>query len=89
MKQKYLILIEKAAGNYSAYLPDVPGCVTVGDTIEEVKKNMVEALTLHFNGLHTEGDPIPQPATEAAYVEFDWTPTKLEPSKEKDPLAGL
>ena len=89
MKQKYLILIEKAANNYSAYLPDVPGCVTVGDTIEDVKKNMVEALTLHFNGLHTEGDQIPHPATEGAYVEFDWTPTKLEPSQETDPLAGL
>lgn len=86
---KYLVLVEKASDNYSAYLPDVPGCVTVGNSLEELRENMVEALTLHFNGLYTEGDPIPPAETEAMYVEFDWTPTKLEPSKEKDPLAGL
>lgn len=86
---KYLVLIEKTSNNYSGYLPDVPGCVTVGHSIEEVRENMVEALTLHFNGLYSEGAQIPEPETEGIYVEFDWVPTKLEKSKEKDPLTGL
>lgn len=89
MKVKYLVLIEKTADNYAAHLPDVPGCVTVGDSIEEIRKNMEEALTLHLNGLYTSGDRIPQPETEAIYLDLDWTPTKLEPGPDKDPLAGL
>lgn len=86
---KYLVLVEKAPNNYSAYLPDVPGCVTVGESIEEVKANIAEALTLHFDGLHTDGDEIPQPQTEALYVDLDWTPQKLEPSSGSEPLSEL
>lgn len=86
---RYLIILEKAPHNYAAYSPDVPGCVTTGKTVEETKANMVEALTLHLNGLFSDGDPIPEASTQAHYLEFDWVPTKLEPSEEKDPLAGL
>jgi predicted RNase H-like HicB family nuclease len=48
---KYLIVIEPGEHNYSAYVPDLPGCITTGDTLEEVKKNMVEAINLHLRGM--------------------------------------
>ena len=66
---RYAIVIEKAKGNYSAYVPDLPGCITTGQTIEEVEKNMVEAISLHLEGLKEEGLPIPEPITNCQYVE--------------------
>ena len=66
---RYAIVIEKAQGNYSAYVPDLPGCITTGKTIEEVEKNMKEAIAFHLEGLQEEGLPIPQPITECQYVE--------------------
>lgn len=65
---KYLVIIEKANNNYSAYLPDVPGCVATGRTIEEVKKNLEEALALHIESMTEEGLPIPEPKAQADYV---------------------
>lgn len=56
---QYLIIIEKAGGNLSAWFPDVPGCGTVGDTVEEVLRNAVEALELHFED--GEAPPAPRP----------------------------
>jgi predicted RNase H-like HicB family nuclease len=67
---KYAIVIEKAAdSNYGAYAPDVDGCVATGDSIEEVTRLMQEALAFHFKGMREDGDPIPEPATQVAYVE--------------------
>ena len=68
---KYPIIIEQALGNYSAYSPDVPGCGTVGDTIEETKQNIVEALEFHFEGLLESGLSIPEPTlgSKEEYVE--------------------
>lgn len=66
---RYSIVIEKGENNYGAYSPDVPGCGTVGDTLEEVKQNIVEALLFHFEGLVEEGLPIPEPTTQVEYVE--------------------
>ncbi|MFB2878254.1 type II toxin-antitoxin system HicB family antitoxin [Floridanema aerugineum] len=66
---RYAVVIEKAEGNYSAYVPDLPGCVSVGDTIEEVKKNIQEAIAFHLEGMQEDGLPIPQPTTECEYVE--------------------
>jgi predicted RNase H-like HicB family nuclease len=66
---RYAIVIEKAAGNYSAYVPDLPGCVTTGRTIEEVKRNMQEAVELHLEGMRDDGDPAPEPTTVSDYVE--------------------
>lgn len=66
---RYPVVIEKAEGNYSAYVPDLPGCVTVGDTIEQVKKNIQEAIELHLESLQEDGLPIPKPTTECDYVE--------------------
>jgi predicted RNase H-like HicB family nuclease len=65
----YLIVIEKASdGSYSAYLPDVPGCVSTGDTLDEVKSMIREALEFHFEGLRGAGLPIPQPTSTADYL---------------------
>ena len=65
---KYLIVIEKANHNYSAYLPDVPGCIATGDTIEETKKNITEALAMHMKGLVEDELPSPEPKAKADYV---------------------
>ncbi|MHB1042273.1 MAG: type II toxin-antitoxin system HicB family antitoxin [Eubacteriales bacterium] len=66
--RNYLVIIEKADGNYSAYLPDVPGCVATGKTKEEAKKAIGTALAMHLNGLREDGLPIPEPAAVADYV---------------------
>jgi predicted RNase H-like HicB family nuclease len=65
---RYVIVIEQTGGNYSAYAPDVPGCVATGATIEEVQQALQEALIFHLEGLREEGLPIPQPST-VAYVD--------------------
>jgi predicted RNase H-like HicB family nuclease len=61
---RYVIVIEQTGGNYSAYAPDVPGCVATGATIEEVQQALQEALIFHLEGLREEGLPIPQPFRE-------------------------
>ena len=65
---KYLVIIEKASYNYSAYLPDIPGCVATGKTKEEARKNVLKALELHLEGLLDDHLPIPEPVSEADYV---------------------
>ena len=67
---QYAIIIEHAAGtNYSAYAPDLPGCVATGETLEEVKFNMREAIEFHLRGMREDGDPIPEPQTHVDYAE--------------------
>jgi predicted RNase H-like HicB family nuclease len=65
---RFLIVIEKANGNYSAYSPDLPGCVATGTTREEVEKNMDEAIEIHVRGLIEDNLPIPESHTFAEYV---------------------
>ena len=65
---KYLVIIEKVNKNFSAYLPDVLGCVATGKTIEEVKKNITGALLLHLEGLEEDGLPSPKPEAKVDYV---------------------
>jgi len=65
---EYLIIIEKADGNYSAYLPDVPGCIATGKTIEETKRSIKKALAMHLEGLSEDGIPSPKPKAKADYV---------------------
>ena len=55
---RYAIVIEKAQGNYSAYIPDLPGCVAVGDTIEETRREIAEAITFHIEGMRADGEPM-------------------------------
>jgi predicted RNase H-like HicB family nuclease len=66
MRQRYTIVIEQASHNYSAYVPDVPGCVATGRSIDETTRHMAEALALHFAGLAEDGEAIPASATRPA-----------------------
>lgn len=66
---QYLIVIEKTETGYSAYSPDLLGCISTGATREEVEQNMHEAVEFHLDGLKLEGLEIPQPTTSSAYVE--------------------
>jgi predicted RNase H-like HicB family nuclease len=65
---KFLIVIEKADANFSAYSPDLPGCVATGSTREETEQSMLEAIQLHVAGLEEDGAPIPQSLSVAEYV---------------------
>jgi predicted RNase H-like HicB family nuclease len=67
--QKYLVIFEKANGNYSAYSPDLPGCIATGATRREVEKNIKEAISFHVKGLQEDGLPIPEPSSFAEYIE--------------------
>jgi len=67
---RYPIVIEKGESNYSAYAPDVPGCVAVGTTFAETKRNMASALAFHIEGLRIEGQPVPEPHGSVAFVEI-------------------
>jgi predicted RNase H-like HicB family nuclease len=66
---KFLMVIESTETGFSAYSPDLPGCVSTGTTREEVEQNMQEAIQFHLEGLREEGYPVPEPSTSSAYVE--------------------
>lgn len=68
---QYAIVIEKPAGsrNYSAYVPDLPGCVATGDTLDEIKRLMQEGIAFHLEGMREDGLPIPEPSTGVALIE--------------------
>jgi predicted RNase H-like HicB family nuclease len=67
--RRFLIVVEKANGNFSAYSPDLPGCVATGATPEETTARMHQAIDLHIQGLREDQLPIPEPSATAAYVE--------------------
>jgi predicted RNase H-like HicB family nuclease len=69
LPMRYAIVIEKGEGNYSAYVPDLPGCVAVGDTVEETEREIQEAIEFHLEGLRADGLPIPEPTSRVDYVE--------------------
>ena len=66
---RYAIVIEKAESNYSAYVPDLPGCVATGTTIEETEKSIREAIEFHLDGMREDDTPIPPPSSLVEYVE--------------------
>lgn len=66
---RYAVVIEKGEGNYGAYVPDLPGCVAVGDTIEEVEREIQEAIGFHLDGMREDGESIPQPTSTVTYVD--------------------
>ena len=66
---RFAIVIEKAEGNYSAYVPDLPGCVATGDTVAAVESEIHEAIRFHIDGLQADGIVIPQPTSIAEYIE--------------------
>jgi len=66
---RYAMIIEQGERNYSAYLPDLPGCIATGKTLDEVRQNMTAAIELHLEGMREDGLPIPEPTSLADYVE--------------------
>ena len=66
---RYAVVIEKAGGNYSAYVPDLSGCVATGATVEEVESLIREAVAFHLEGLREDGLPIPHPSSRVEYIE--------------------
>ncbi len=66
---RYAIVIEKGEHNYAAYVPDLPGCVATGHTVEETEQQIREAIELHLRGLREDGLPIPAPTSVVDYVE--------------------
>ena len=67
---RYLIVIERTATGFSAYSPDLPGCIAAGSTRDEVEREMQGAITFHVDGLKAEGMPIPEPSSSSSYVEI-------------------
>jgi predicted RNase H-like HicB family nuclease len=70
-RMRYAVGIEKGERNYSAYVPDVPGCVSVGNTVEQVKSEVREEIELHIEGMRGDGLPIREPSSRVEYVEFE------------------
>jgi predicted RNase H-like HicB family nuclease len=68
--KKYAVVIEQGAGNLSAYVPDLPGCITTGRTVDKIERNIREAIELHIEGLREDGEPVPEPHTAVTYVEL-------------------
>jgi predicted RNase H-like HicB family nuclease len=66
---RYAVVIEKAGGNYSAYVPDLPGCVATGASVEEVEAEIRAAIRFHIDGLEADGLEVPAPTSLAEYVE--------------------
>jgi predicted RNase H-like HicB family nuclease len=67
---KFLVVIESTDSGYSAYSPDLPGCVATGKTREEVEKNMHDAIEMHVQGLLEDNLPVPEPTTFAEYISI-------------------
>lgn len=66
---RYAVVIEKAETNYSAYVPDLPGCVATGATLEQAEAEIREAIEFHIEGMREDGLPIPEPASKVEYVD--------------------
>ena len=67
---RYLIIIEDTATGFSAYSPDLPGCVATGATRQEIEQEMHDAIEFHIEGLRLAGEPVPEPRSEASYCEI-------------------
>jgi predicted RNase H-like HicB family nuclease len=66
---RYAVVIEKGESSFGAYVPDLPGCVAVGETEEEVRQLIAEAIAFHLEGMREDGEPIPEPHSSVAYVD--------------------
>ena len=66
---RYAVVIEKGEGNFGAYVPDLPGCVATGATVEEVGREIQEAIEFHIEGLRADGLTVPEPSSRVEYVE--------------------
>ena len=68
--KKYAVVIERGENNLSAYVPDLPGCITTGHTVEEIERNMREAIELHLESVIEDGETIPEATTAVSYVDL-------------------
>ncbi len=66
---RYVIILEKGDTSYGAYVPDLPGCIAVGETKAEVLKLIQEAIVLHLEGLREESSPVPEPLSSSEYID--------------------
>ena len=69
--RRYAVVFEKAESNWAAYVPDLPGCITTGSTLEETKRNIREAVELHLEAMQEIGESIPRPTTDVDFVELE------------------
>jgi predicted RNase H-like HicB family nuclease len=67
--KRYAVVIEKADENYSAYVPDLPGCIATGPTVAETEELLREAIALHIQGMQEDGIPVPAPSSVVDYIE--------------------
>ncbi len=68
---RYAVVIESGTRNYSAYVPDLPGCVATGRTLEDVRENLRQAIAMHLEGMREDGEPIPAPLSAAEYLDVE------------------
>jgi len=68
MSSSYLVVIERGERNFSAYAPDLPGCIATGVTRDETVERMREAIAMHIEGLQADGEPVPEPVTSAELI---------------------
>jgi predicted RNase H-like HicB family nuclease len=68
--KRYAVVFEKAENNWAAYVPDLPGCVTTGKTLEETSRNVREAIELHLESMHEVGETVPEPTSRVGFVEL-------------------
>lgn len=68
--KKYAVVFEKASNNWAAYVPDLPGCVATGRTIDETRRLIAEAVELHIEGMRLRGETVPEPTAVAEAVEI-------------------
>ena len=68
--KRYAVVFEKAENNWAAYVPDLPGCITTGKTLEETKRNIREAIELHLEAMREVGEAIPEPSADVDFIEL-------------------
>jgi len=100
MKRRYLVVYERAATNYGAFAPDVPGCASLGETLEETRRLMSEGLRFHLEMLMDDGEPVPESTTTAydfaedtpengvAHCVVEWLEVEIPAMKESHELAA-
>ena len=68
---RFAVVYEKAPNNWAAYVPDLPGCITIGRTLAETKLNIREAVELHLEAMREVGELVPEPSSDVGFVEFE------------------
>jgi predicted RNase H-like HicB family nuclease len=80
---RYAVVIEQGKKNYSAYVPDLPGCVAAGDSVKEVQELIQGAIELHLEGMLLNGEPVPRPSSLCCYVEVETAQVRNQTQKRK------